>query len=76
MNALQQVSSPILLTPAYGRRYATVAEMAKDWEDGKDFSIGLWGCGPYASIRDIHALRADASSVSIVDLRSRIRIFL
>lgn len=74
MNALQQVSSPIMLTPAYGRRYATVAEMAKDWEDGKDFSIGL--CGPYASIRDIEALKADASSVHLVDPRTRIRILL
>lgn len=40
----------IELIPAYGRVYATMDVMLKDWEDGKDFKVR--GGGPYCSIRD------------------------
>lgn len=61
MNALRQVSSPMYLVPAYGARYDDVQAMRKAWEDGEDFRMGTGG--PYASIRDLDALKADASTV-------------
>jgi len=62
MNALQQVSSPMTLIPAYGRKGRTAEAMLADWNAGKDFKI--FG-GPYCSIRDLLMLRADASSVKL-----------
>jgi|AJXC01.1.fsa_nt_gi hypothetical protein len=48
------VQSTIVI-PAYGRDYATAAEVLKDWNDGKDFIISdmsnQWN-GKYCSIRD------------------------
>lgn len=40
----------LLLLPAYGRSYTTIAQMRGDWEAGRDFKIHR---GPYTSIRDI-----------------------
>ena len=40
----------LILTPAYGRTYATVEEATKAWQEGKDFKIIN---GPYCSIRDL-----------------------
>jgi hypothetical protein len=40
---------PLILVPAYGRRYATGEEAIADFEAGKDFRIDG---GPYCSIRD------------------------
>ena len=51
-----------MLVPAYGRVYNSVEAMMADWNAGKDFRI--WG-GPYCSIRDLGALRLEASSVTL-----------
>ena len=61
-------TTPLYLKPAYGRTYATAADMVKDWNDGKDFLI--YGGGPYCSIRDTEQL--EASSITFIDFRSNI----
>lgn len=43
------MSSPIVLVPAYGRRYETKEAMIFDLNLGKDFKIFA---GPYCSVRD------------------------
>lgn len=63
MNGIEQVSSPIFLVPAYGRRYSTVDDMYTDFVDGKDFQIAY---GPYTSIRDLEQLAESASSIWLV----------
>ncbi len=62
MDALRQVSSPMTLIPAYGRKGRTPEAMLADWNAGKDFKI--FG-GPYCSIRDFPQLQAEASSVRL-----------
>ena len=64
--AIRQVSSPMILRPAYGRSYKTQDEMLKDWNDGKDFRIS--SSGPYCSIRDLDQMKSVASSIVILDL--------
>lgn len=39
-------------SPAYGRDYKSAAAVLRDFEAGKDFSVGSGG-GPYISIRDL-----------------------
>lgn len=73
MNALRQVSSPVNLWPAYGRRYNTVEAMRSDWEAGKDFSMRP-GSGPYTSIRDLGMLQMDGSSVWLVTHDLSVRV--
>jgi hypothetical protein len=46
----------LVITPAYGRQYATQEEALKDWNFGKDFKI--YG-GPYLSNRDLGIIKAD-----------------
>lgn len=60
MNALNQVSSQLVLVPAYSRVYKSSYEMLLDWKAGKDFKVFR---GTYCSIRDIEYLRKDASQV-------------
>ena len=62
MKAIQQVTSPMLLLPAYGRSYKTREQALKDWYAGKDFQIYH---GPYCSVRDIETMRDMSSSVCI-----------
>ena len=62
MTALNQVSSPVFLLPAYGRKYTSRQQALKAWQDGKDFQIYN---GPYCSIRDIQELRRISSGVYI-----------
>ena len=62
MTALNQVSSPVFLLPAYGRNYKTKDQALNAWQDGKDFQIYN---GPYCSIRDIDQLRSMSSGVYI-----------
>ena len=62
MFGLQQVSSPIVIVAAYGRKYTTKEAALKDWNAGKDFRIFD---GPYCSIRDLPALKASASTVHL-----------
>ena len=52
--AISQVSTPIILQAAYGRRYKDQQQVLDDWLAGKDFKI--LG-GPYCSIRDEQKLR-------------------
>lgn len=56
----------IALYPAYGRRYPDPADMLKDWEAGKDFSV-YPDMGPYTSIRDIDSLRDRFTTVYLVE---------
>lgn len=56
MNATSQVSSPIFLEGAYGRRYLTKAAALKHWKEGKDFQFH--NTNTYCSIRDSVALLA------------------
>lgn len=65
MNALRQVSSQMVLVPAYGRHYVSAQKMREDWEAGKDFKV--YPNGPYTSVRDITWLTEDASSITLVD---------
>ena len=59
-NAIKQVSSPLFLTAAYGRSYATAEAAISAWKNGKDFWIH--GTGPYCSIRDLKAMQEDFPS--------------
>lgn len=60
MNSLTQVSSQVVLLPAYGKKYACDADMLADWQAGKDFKVFF---GHYCSIRDINSLHNGASRV-------------
>lgn len=57
---MRSVSSPVVLVPAYGRKYTTSEAMLKDWTGGKDFQVAG---GPYTSIRDLPYLVDTSSSV-------------
>ncbi len=74
MTALQQVSSPLILIPAYGRTYQTSEDMLADWNAGKDFRVMGHGC--YTSIRDLSTLRAESSSVNLTEPRKNLHIKL
>lgn len=63
MYGLNQVSSPVMLQPAYGRKYKTTSEVIEAWRSGKDFKIVG---GPYCSIRDVDALGASSIWVDVV----------
>jgi len=63
MEALNQVSSPMYLVPAYGRIYKNRQEAVEDWIAGKDFKIVG---GPYTSVRDSTNLRMDCSTLWIL----------
>ena len=67
MTALQQVSSPLVLIPAYGRTYQTKQAMLEDWKAGKDFRVMGHGC--YTSIRDWEQLTHTSSSVTLTEPR-------
>lgn len=63
MNGLNQVSSPVMLVPAYGKKYKTSDEVRSAWKSGKDFKIVG---GSYCSIRDVEALGASSIWVDVV----------
>lgn len=44
----------LILIPAYGRSYASIEAMEKDWTEGKDFKILK---GPYCSVRDFSQMQ-------------------
>lgn len=44
------------IIPAYGRTYETPVRAIADWLGGKDFKISQ---GPYLSVADVPALRAE-----------------
>jgi hypothetical protein len=62
MQALNQVTSPLWLIPAYGRTYRSKEAVVKDWQAGKDFLIDG---GPYCSIRDLSAMREQFQNIYI-----------
>ena len=62
MQALNQVTSQIVLVPAYGRKYKNKEAAVVDWYAGKDFKIDN---GPYTSIRNINYLKETSSGVYI-----------
>ena len=47
----------MIVTPAYGRKYKTLADAKTDWYEGLDFRVGL--DGPYCSQRDENEIRAE-----------------
>lgn len=53
----------VILTGAYGRKYATPEAAMKDWQDGKDFR--LEGSSTYCSIRDSQYFQRDMSLIGI-----------
>lgn len=59
MTALDQVSSPLILIPAYGRQYQTKELALKDWYTSKDFKVVN---GSYCSVRDLPYMREHMSS--------------
>lgn len=71
MTALQSVSSPLILVPAYGKTYATKEAMLADWQKGIDFRVVGDG---YASIRDIEALRQQSSTVNLCEPRNNLHV--
>jgi hypothetical protein len=70
-SALRQLATPMALIPAYGRTYATAAELREAWEAGKDFK--QYGTGRYCSVRDLDALLNDCSSLHLLDVHSGAR---
>jgi hypothetical protein len=60
--ALHQVTTPLFLIPAYGRRYRSREAALRDWLAGKDFQI--LG-GPYCSIRDLDHMRQEYARMYI-----------
>jgi hypothetical protein len=69
MNALDQVSSPLMLLPAYGRKYSTKESAVYDWKAGKDFKIVN---GPYCSIRDVGQLNCSSVWIDLIDTLVRV----
>jgi hypothetical protein len=61
--ALAQVTSPMFLLPAYGRKYKTRDQALSDWQVGKDFQIDG---GPYCSIRDLDLMRRQFQNIYII----------
>lgn len=74
MDAIKQVSSPTLLSPAYGRSYNNQHDMLKDWHDGLDFRV--YPGGPYTSIRDLQYLIDTSSTVTLYDNRTGISVLV
>lgn len=70
LTALQQCSSPMLLSPAYGKVYDSKEDMLSGWVAGHDFHV--MG-GSYCSIRDIERLRNVSSSITLCDFRNAAR---
>ena len=69
MTALDQLSKPIVLMPAYGRSYKTSQEAIDAWKSGKDFKIVN---GPYCSIRDIDKLNCSSVWVDLITSLTRV----
>jgi hypothetical protein len=63
MTGLEQVTSPLVLGGAYGRRYSHWQDALKDWQAGKDFRILPFG--PYCSIRDLVKMQSQFCNIYI-----------
>jgi hypothetical protein len=55
----------MIVSGAYGRKYATAKEAKADWNDGKDFIIRDIFSGPGRYVNKIDAQRAGARHVEI-----------
>lgn len=65
MNALRQVSSPMILIPGYGRNCESREALRAAWEAGADFKpYGMHGS--YCSVRDLYVLTMNSSSITLV----------
>jgi len=56
MQAFPTEDCPIILVPAYGRKYSTDEAILADYEAGKDFKIFQ---GPYCSKRDFQGKKVN-----------------
>lgn len=54
------MNTPLILVPAYGRRYKNEAEALVDWNAGLDFKIEN---GPYCSQDDLDSMKEHLSSI-------------
>lgn len=73
--AIRQVSSPIVLWPAYGKRHATADDLLKAWKDGKEFRFAPRG--HYCSIRDLAAIMSEhPSTVYLQDPHGNVQVRL
>lgn len=72
--AIRQVSSPIVLWPAYGKRYATVDDLLKGWKDGKDFFMAPYG--PLCSVQDLAYIMEEEqpSSIHLQDPHHKVQV--
>ena len=72
--ALRQVSSPMVLWPAYGKRYATVEDLWKGWQAGKDFLMAPYG--PLCSVRDLACILEEEipSSIHLQDPYNKVQV--
>lgn len=68
-NGLNQVSSQVMLVPAYGKKYKTSDEVRRAWKSGEDFKIVN---GSYCSIRDVETLGASSIWVDAVTVVVRV----
>ena len=57
-----KASYPLILVPAYGRKYKSEQKALSDWNDGKDFKIMD---GPMCSIRDLTSMKETYPVISI-----------
>ena len=69
MTALDQISGPVVLVPAYGRKYLTTQAAHEDWKAGKDFKIVN---GPYCSIRDLKHMACSSVWIDLVSTLFRV----
>lgn len=50
----------LVVVPAYGRDYASKAEVQSAWDDGRDFLMeGVMARGSYVSSRDVAILKEE-----------------
>jgi hypothetical protein len=65
--------NPVVLFPAYGKRYTSEQAMREAWDKGTDFRVMQGpGNGQYASKRNMVELAYLASSIVILDPYTKI----
>lgn len=69
MTALDQISGPVVLVPAYGRKYLTSEAARQDWRDGKDFQVVN---GPYCSVRDLKHMTCSSVWIDLITTMLRV----
>lgn len=62
-----ELEAQLILYPAYGRKYRTIAEIVTAWHAGRDFKVhGPGKAGLYASIKDCNAMRAQGVDAVVI----------